>query len=1820
MKKRFFSTLLMGALVIASMSMFTSCKDYDDDINKNTSAIESLRKTIEGLESSLSAVKSELNEKNSSLATRLQALADDASKYATKEDLNKYSLSADLNKAVADLEGKIAKLVTAEALEKAIADAKALQEKIDAGKASVEDLKALQAEVAAIDPKLDQIGKDITALQTDVNANKGDIANLKKAVEDGETGLAAVNKNLDAQQKAISELENALKGKATNEDLNALYVTVQTITKQIADIDIPDVANLKETLEQKVKELADLKTELDALKSELSGYSNDIKAIAADNEANKKLIEELTQKMTDADGKVVNVTTELSVLNIFVEKGLTSIVLKPSHYIFGLEAIDVPMLVRQPVLYLDQNKKIKRPALPLFTDEVIEDNECYSVVNYGVFNPEAYISGSVLINSGNITMGQYTTWVGDPAQGQFTIGNGLMPYTCQANYWERGDFLEEWQLRQGVGQCTRVEGADKIKTDNPIIGYVEGVSSYVINDVHWPEGLEFAVPAAASYLSGYNYYYNGQRMTIDNNSSNFFNYGDDFNYNFYRYVDIFPQSHAYYNINPQSADLDGAKLHFNMNYPTETYITPGLTDQLNLTRADREPEDMLFVPNSGKRSLYDGAMEKNYIFTLSNDMVTNGVLDVPFSLDLQTYINTYVVNFISGYDARHTYSANGSLTESVTGIDFKSMKMPFTAAQITSNVGGSERVVTSDWAIITPSLLHIRALADNHADLRQALRWSWSDHNMVEQNHLYKTALDAINGQYTHDVVYNSSIDLAPFVETHYYQIGTEFARDKVMTPQLLQELGLHYEYVLVDWFSDNYAAQQSRHATIDRYTGKLTVRPVESETGKTITDQPGTISCVGKQPLVRVMLVQDVVNPAYEAGSENAALAMNEELVDVIEVPDGDKVTKEYVQKNILAVGYIKCRIVENENVDFFTTVDMNPDTDYEVYMDCPGLAIAKWSQIERHVYDVIGLTKDKFDLEYTLDCPTNEMGCKINGARRFVRISLKEYNSLLEANENSLNYPSDQSEETVAAAAGSDSIFVDEASYVKYIEYAYKNSKTLTIEKKVLTDLAFGEAYYRAFAGYVGWTKDMSPYNPYGDDARQLEDNVLYWYLGTPSSATPHQYMDNSTVDAIVDEKYIEHIAAVDKFGKSTKAIETWVRFKRRDGLNDFYVRLRIPAGKLIWANGHLINQSESYFFDFNSTKPVHTDYLVNPVAGTAGYYNDYAPGTAASVPEAHVNVPIPTPNPNSTYTLLDERDFGEDLTHFFSAGVQYGNDVNSGNYIQKFPRFTGWLGSGTYGGEMDKKGKTNLYQNDIEFWFTMPDVSKRNANFSAQWLLAQDIHGTIQHYTPRMLADTIYYDNHPVKVWQVRGKSGRKYMLTLANKDENGNLRCWGYDPRIGTIDFAGNQKYLYMHEGIVERGKYIVAISETEYRLENDQTGAIDPTETIMQGYVPYFHFYYDDNNNPKPVIIASLTDLNDWDMANPNIVYVQRQGFTPLNNYVRYHENAVAEDILNVVNKWNNFNDSYYTDPAKAPDENVDTWNPGHFTAYLEVVAKHCYEIFDPYQTRFFNIRFMRPVYYTKTEIDLKADAYSQIVTTGNVCKTRFTNGFKFSDWRNYTLNYPATSNTDKQNGDYYTLRIDNGHDGTIKYYSGGDQNAPYGWEFVDQAENQYLLDEIRTDLRYNDNVTYRTVEMLDGEGTLKFQYREPIDVETLRGRALIETLPVASRYATSGGTSKNADITLYIKDGYLWYDNVNANIDAFNLYVPVYWSYVLGDTHYVPVAGYDQLHHCGHFYMPWNASYNGGTAGDMDTYEYNYFRSRHLRDWAVIKVYRTVTQ
>ncbi len=70
MKQKLFSMLLLGVF-LASVSLFTSCKDYDDDISANRDAIAALRVQMSDVKS---ALENDLNTQKSTYETQIAAL------------------------------------------------------------------------------------------------------------------------------------------------------------------------------------------------------------------------------------------------------------------------------------------------------------------------------------------------------------------------------------------------------------------------------------------------------------------------------------------------------------------------------------------------------------------------------------------------------------------------------------------------------------------------------------------------------------------------------------------------------------------------------------------------------------------------------------------------------------------------------------------------------------------------------------------------------------------------------------------------------------------------------------------------------------------------------------------------------------------------------------------------------------------------------------------------------------------------------------------------------------------------------------------------------------------------------------------------------------------------------------------------------------------------------------------------------------------------------------------------------------------------------------------------------------------------------------------------------------------------------------------------------------------------------------------------------------------------------------------------------------------------------------------------------------------
>lgn len=164
MKRKYFSALLMGALTIASVSTFTSCKDYDDDIDNLQSQIDKA-----GLQSDIDALKTQLQDAASTASaakTTAESALAKANDAAVKADVEKAikAVETTANKAATDVATAISNAAnaqtTADGAQKAAdAAAKAAKAAQDQADQAVKDAAAAAAKALAAQSTADAAAK-----------------------------------------------------------------------------------------------------------------------------------------------------------------------------------------------------------------------------------------------------------------------------------------------------------------------------------------------------------------------------------------------------------------------------------------------------------------------------------------------------------------------------------------------------------------------------------------------------------------------------------------------------------------------------------------------------------------------------------------------------------------------------------------------------------------------------------------------------------------------------------------------------------------------------------------------------------------------------------------------------------------------------------------------------------------------------------------------------------------------------------------------------------------------------------------------------------------------------------------------------------------------------------------------------------------------------------------------------------------------------------------------------------------------------------------------------------------------------------------------------------------------------------------------------------------------------------------------------------------------------------------------------------------------------------------------------------------------------
>ena len=284
MKRKYLSALLMGTLTVASMSTFTSCKDYDDDISNLQGQIDKL------------ATADQLSQK----VAELQALIS-----SNKSDIT--SLQAELAKKTTLDE---VKAVLADYATKQYVDAadKTLQDAIDALKTG--DIAKLKEDVVKAQAAADKAAKDAEAANAEIVETLKTLATkteLKDAADAAQKAIEALeSKNAEALKKAQDAINETLKGYATKSDVedgdkktleslastikNASDALTQANTNKQAIADALDILGKGYSKENTVaaaieaikaqigtpnKELGTLDSRLAAIESVLNGVKDD---------------------------------------------------------------------------------------------------------------------------------------------------------------------------------------------------------------------------------------------------------------------------------------------------------------------------------------------------------------------------------------------------------------------------------------------------------------------------------------------------------------------------------------------------------------------------------------------------------------------------------------------------------------------------------------------------------------------------------------------------------------------------------------------------------------------------------------------------------------------------------------------------------------------------------------------------------------------------------------------------------------------------------------------------------------------------------------------------------------------------------------------------------------------------------------------------------------------------------------------------------------------------------------------------------------------------------------------------------------------------------------------------------------------------------------------------------------------------------------------------------------------------------------------------------------------------------------------------------
>lgn len=348
---------------------------------------------------------------------------------------------------------------------------------------------------------------------------------------------------------------------------------------------------------------------------------------------------------------------------------------------------------------------------------------------------------------------------------------------------------------------------------------------------------------------------------------------------------------------------------------------------------------------SDKPVYYAPDMNAAYFLNPSNAAVTEDAKDYKFLVSNAQYVSTraannpiFTVKTVKNSNGMVDVHARYNHDEALKQLDLKQDQKNMTLVALQYTKDGA--VVTSDFATLRASYYtDVKILNAKSTSKQVRSSYLWNDAaTAIKENYgaLDKTPIATV--KYDND----KGIDLREYVCTYWWDAAANKHRiveTKDATEKEVEKDGFKYTFELVGYHKGENETSQSAHAAIaaDGYT----LRPqVVDDNGQQLPyGAAQKRSTIGREPLVRVVL-NDTVN------------------------------------NHIVAVGYLKVQIVENEVEAEPTqiTVPFAVDTKFNLNCDNNKPALVKnitWYEIENQVlaHADVNMSKKDFEDTYKLD-----------------------------------------------------------------------------------------------------------------------------------------------------------------------------------------------------------------------------------------------------------------------------------------------------------------------------------------------------------------------------------------------------------------------------------------------------------------------------------------------------------------------------------------------------------------------------------------------------------------------------------------------------------------------------------------------------------------------------------------------------------------------------------------------------------------------------------------------------------------------------------